>query len=129
MDLDEQDKFFRTVLKRGNRVVYVDELADVGPTANTYSVGLKLVAQRGRAAGVGLWGSTQRPHAVPLFTISEAQYVVTFEMALRRDRDRIDQVFQCRLNYDVLDGTHLFYVKHGRTVGGPLQLNLGEQAA
>jgi hypothetical protein len=121
VDDTQPDRFFRWALAAGNRVIYVDEQLDV-PNCN----GEKILATQGRASGVGLWVSTQRPHGVPLYTLSECNHQFIFRLRLKRDRERIEEATAgAAIAWDSLDEDYTFvYVDRRGQVSEPARLNL-----
>jgi energy-coupling factor transporter ATP-binding protein EcfA2 len=121
VDEDHAELFFRWALKAGNRVVYVDEQLDV-PNCS----GEKILATQGRASGVGLWVATQRPHGVPLYTLSECNHQFIFKLRLKRDRERVEEATAgAAIPWDALERDHTFCYVDGRgAVSEPARLNL-----
>jgi hypothetical protein len=77
----------------GNVVVYIDELyalVDFGQ-AKAPQILSRLYTQ-GRERLVGVWGSTQRPSWVPMFTMSESDWFFMFRVQLGDDRKRLAEL-------------------------------------
>lgn len=126
VDKDQPERFFRWALAAGNRVIYIDEQLDIPATT-----GQKILATQGRAAGVGLWVATQRPHGVPLYLLSEANHQFIFRLRLKRDRERIEETTAgAPIDWDTLDRDFAFvYVNARGEVSEPARLRLDRQQA
>lgn len=126
VDKAEAERFFRWCLASGNRVVYVDEQLDI-PT----SPGEKILATQGRAAGVGLWIATQRPHGVPLYLLSEANHQFIFRLRLKRDRERIEETTAgAAIDWPSLERDYTFiYVDARGDVSEPARLRMQPERA
>ena len=77
----------------GNVVVYIDELyalVDFGQ-GKPPRVLSRLYTQ-GREKLVGVWGATQRPAWVPMFTLSESDWFFAFRTQLSEDRKRLAEL-------------------------------------
>jgi len=76
-----------------NVVVYIDELyalVEFGRVAPP-----KILSQlytQGRERLVGVWGATQRPAWVPMFTMSECDWFFAFRTQLQDDRKRLAEL-------------------------------------
>jgi energy-coupling factor transporter ATP-binding protein EcfA2 len=121
VDKTEPERFFAWALSCGNRVIYVDEQLDI-PNCNAE----KILAVQGRAAGVGLWVSTQRPHGVPLYALSECNHQFIFRLRLKRDRERVEEATSgAAIPWDALEREFSFaYVDAKGDVSEPARLKL-----
>lgn len=121
VEQEMQDKFFRAMLAAKNRAVFIDELLDMLPTR-----GLKILATQGRASNVGLWAATQRPHGVPLYTISEAQHFFVFRLVMEADQKRVDNALGVKIPWgDLIKLDHHFcYVDAKGALQGPAIMRL-----
>jgi DNA helicase HerA-like ATPase len=122
----EREKFFSTVYRAGSRTIYVDELLDVAPNANSFPDALKVIATRGRSAKVGLWTTTQRPKDIPLFAFSEAKHMYVFTLNLKGDRQRVEELCERQIPWHLInvDNHGFFYVDSRRRLHGPYKLKL-----
>ena len=76
-----------------NTVVYIDELyalVEFGRVAPPRI--LSQLYTQGRERKVGVWGATQRPAWVPLFTLSECDWFFAFRTQLQDDRKRLAEM-------------------------------------
>ena len=73
----------------GNCTVYVDEVYGVVPAGSRTPAALTALYTRGRELGIGTWAATQRPSWVPLFVLSEAEWLAQFRLSLDADRKRM----------------------------------------
>jgi len=77
----------------GNIVVYIDELyALVNFGQGKPPIILSRLYTQGREKDVGVWGSTQRPSWVPMFTLSESDWFFAFRTQLSEDRKRLAEL-------------------------------------
>jgi DNA helicase HerA-like ATPase len=72
-----------------NRVIYVDELLDVIPTARRLGPGLGRAIRTGRSRGVGVWAGSQRPSDIPSQVFTESEHFFNFQLSFARDREKI----------------------------------------
>jgi len=88
-DRDEDNKlaeFISRVYKRGNVIIYLDELATLAKFFPKATNLLEDVARTGRERHISLWSATQRPRHVPVSFFTECE--VWFVFLLRDIRDR-----------------------------------------
>ena len=105
------EELFERAYYAGNVTVYIDELTDVVPHGTRPGVYLASLYQRGRALGIGVYASTQRPAWVPLFTLSEAQWLIVFRLRLEIDRKRMASIMGEQVLQPVRDRFG-FYIAH-----------------
>lgn len=85
------DAFFKWVYRRGNTIVYVDELSSISRGDNyPYHYGACL--SRGRELGVDVWSGTQRPTRIPQISMSEAEHVYCGRLRMPQDRKRVEDL-------------------------------------
>lgn len=115
-----QDSHFkRLYAKPGPRILYVDELGDMS-RGGVASDALGTYAMRGRSGLHGLWGTTQRPHGVPLYLMSEADHYFIFKLKLSQDQKRAEELLEQEIDWDKLsEEAHNFYYRGpaGRVIG------------
>jgi len=76
----------------GNCIIYIDEItATIPPKSNPPSIFVDIWT-RGRSRNIGAWGNTQRPTAIPLVFLSEAEYFFIFRLNLEGDRKRVADI-------------------------------------
>lgn len=75
----------------GGITVYIDEMYGVVSPGTKPSPALTALYTRGRERKIGVWAATQRPTWVPLFALSEAEWVFVFRLNVQEDRDRMAQ--------------------------------------
>lgn len=83
------EQLFERCYDTGNLTVYIDEAYAVTPPGSKPSRWLTALYTRGRERGIGVWCSTQRPTWIPLFLISEADWIISFRLNIDDDRKRI----------------------------------------
>lgn len=77
--------------KRGDRIVYADELLGLSSELNL-SNELRALWTRGRSMGTALWGSTQKPTHIPLWAYNQAEHLFIAYDPDRRSQDRFDEI-------------------------------------
>jgi energy-coupling factor transporter ATP-binding protein EcfA2 len=77
--------------KKGNRIVFVDELFGVTDELGLTKEAITLWS-RGRSMGAGLWGGTQKPSHVPLWAYNQAQHLFLSYDPDKRSRDRFAEI-------------------------------------
>lgn len=92
---DQQDwaEYLTYAWNASNLVVYIDELyalVDFGRSAPPRI--LSQLYTQGRERLVGMWGATQRPAWVPMFTLSESDWFFAFRTQLQDDRKRLAEL-------------------------------------
>jgi DNA helicase HerA-like ATPase len=95
-DPEALDSFFFWVYKRGNTMLYVDEVLGVA-SANAIPLHYLACVTRGRELGVGVISATQRPVRVPAVLLSEADAYYVWQLRLPQDRARIEEMTGERL--------------------------------
>ena len=92
-DSSEWASFLTTAWEATNVVVYIDELyalVEFGRIAPPRI--LSQLYTQGREKKVGVWGATQRPAWVPMFSISECDWFFAFRTQLQDDRKRLAEL-------------------------------------
>ena len=117
------ESYFEDIYALRNVVVYIDELFGVGPLAN--SKGLRALYTRGREYGIGVWGVSQRPRWIPLYTMSEVEYRVIFTLNILDDRKymaetvgpiALQRLDKKRHQFILADDNHAVLYRNGLTV-------------
>lgn len=89
----EWNSYLQVAWEATNTVVYIDELyalVEFGRVAPPRI--LSQLYTQGRERKVGVWGATQRPSWVPLFTLSECDWFFAFRTQLQDDRKRLAEL-------------------------------------
>lgn len=94
--------------------LYIDELFAVFPNANAASSGWRGLWTRGRERHIAVWAGVQRPSAIPLVTLSEADHHFVFRLAMAEDRDRMSRIVGVEL--PKLQGHSFVYANPARDV-------------
>jgi len=92
-DTAEWNGYLQAAWEATNTVVYIDELyalVEFGRIAPPRI--LSQLYTQGRERKVGVWGATQRPTWVPLFTLSECDWFFAFRTQLQDDRKRLAEM-------------------------------------
>jgi energy-coupling factor transporter ATP-binding protein EcfA2 len=90
---DDYDALFSWILRRGNTVVYIDELYLVMKTARTAPESLKRLYTQGRTKGITVIAGSQRPREIPIVCMSESENACIFTLQIEEDRKRIAGIF------------------------------------
>jgi len=91
--LEEYGYWLQAAWDIGQIVVYIDELyalVEFGQSKPPKI--LSRIYTQGREKEVGVWGATQRPSWVPMFTLSESDWFFAFRTQLQDDRARLAQL-------------------------------------
>jgi ABC-type dipeptide/oligopeptide/nickel transport system ATPase component len=104
------DYYFEEIYSIGNVVVYIDELYGVtnGSRASQY---LRALYTRGREFGIGVWACTQRPAWVPLFCISESEWLFAFRLQMMEDRKRMAELMGPSVIHQIPDKHGFYYMQ------------------
>lgn len=90
--VDHQAEWYESLFARlygyGELTIYIDEAYAVAQTSKP-GKWLTALYTRGRELGIGVWAATQRPTWIPLFLLSEADWLLTFRLNLEEDRRRM----------------------------------------
>lgn len=125
LDPRAQDAFFQWIYERRFTRVYVDEAYSLLGGTNP-SFHLQACLSRGRERGISAIVATQRPHRIPLITISEAEHFYVFRLNLLQDRQRVYELTGIdALEQTALNRFEFFY--YNALMGersGKLKLNL-----
>jgi hypothetical protein len=92
-DTAEWNLYLQAAWEATNVVIYIDELyalVEFGRVAPPRI--LSQLYTQGREKLVGVWGATQRPAWVPMFTISECDWFFAFRTQLQDDRKRLAEL-------------------------------------
>lgn len=91
VDSVAQDRFFEWVYLRKHTRLFVDEAYAVTGGSNP-SFHFQACLTRGRERGISTIVATQRPHRIPLVTLSEAEHYYIFRLQLLKDRQRVEEL-------------------------------------
>lgn len=92
-ETSEWNTYLTAGWEAGNTVIYIDELyalVEFGRVAPPRI--LSQLYTQGRERKVGVWGATQRPAWVPMFSISECDWFFAFRTQLQDDRKRLSEL-------------------------------------
>lgn len=104
---DEWEEKFGELYKLRNVTIYIDELYGVGPPEG--SRGLRALYTRGRELGIGVWSCTQRPVKIPLYAFSEAEWIIQFQLRLKQDIERMEDMIGDMAALPLKDHNFLLY--------------------
>lgn len=95
----------------GNVTVYIDELYMVAPPGKPAPPLLWGLYTRGRELGIGVWGCSQRPAWLPLFTMSEAEHFFSFRLQMDDDRKRMAEFMGKEVFREITDEHGFYYAR------------------
>jgi hypothetical protein len=81
--------YLRLVWSLKNITLYIDEIYGVIEPGHKPPAEFSALYTRGRELGIGVWGATQRPVWVPIFCLSEAEWLFVFRLSMKSDRQRL----------------------------------------
>jgi hypothetical protein len=88
---DDWEPLLAEVYAAGNVTIYIDEVYGVCHRGQA-GPWLTALYTRGRELGIGVWAATQRPSWIPLFVLSESEWLLTFRLQLEADQRRVAQM-------------------------------------
>ncbi len=93
-NVEALDEVFGMAYERGRTLVYVDDLVLVARNSAAFSrtPNYQDCVTCGRARGVGIWSSIQRPARIPLIAMTESEHQFVFYLRNGADRDTVDDV-------------------------------------
>jgi hypothetical protein len=97
------EPYFMACYDCHNLTVYIDEMYGVISRGKPGQY-LTALYTRGRELNIGVWASTQRPAWVPLFMLSEADWIFLFRLQLETDRKRVAEIMGDNVRDSVLTG-------------------------
>lgn len=108
--LEDWEYWLQAAWNVGNVVVYIDELyAMVNFGRSPAPPILSRLYTQGRERLIGVWGATQRPAWVPMFTLSESDWFFAFRTQLAKDRERLAELMGEEVMQPIRD-IHGFYM-------------------
>ena len=110
--IDDYDRFFFWIFRRGNTILWIDELMSIG-TANRYPKELLRLMTQARSKNVGVWVCTQRPSGIPVIVPSNCHYFFVFDLANIDDRKKMYQVTGMKEMLEMPTGFNFWYYKMG----------------
>ena len=110
--IDDYDQFFFWIFRRGNTILWIDELMSIG-TANRYPKELLRLMTQARSKNVGVWVCTQRPSGIPVIVPSNCHYFFVFDLANIDDRKKMYQVTGMKQMLEMPTGFNFWYYKMG----------------
>lgn len=79
----------RTIWKKGNVLIISDETQSLFPGTYTMTRQVDRLNREGRQRGIGWWWLMQRPSAVPMQILTEAESWAVFTLRNGDDRDKV----------------------------------------
>jgi DNA helicase HerA-like ATPase len=119
------NKVLEWIWRRGNTVVFVDELYLMKKegSANTYPPALMDIITTGREKGITFIGCSQRPAQLPMVCISEAENYYCFRLRLPQDLKRMSEVAHENMKIPQ-NGHNFWYVSEESDKAESLRLEL-----
>lgn len=106
------EPYFKAAYEAGNCTIYIDEMYGVIGRSTRPEQYLTAVYTRGRELGIGVWAATQRPSWVPLFMLSEADWLFCFRLQMHEDRKRMAELMGEELRMENIAKYH-FWLYNG----------------
>lgn len=103
------EQYFQACYEAQDVTVYIDEVYGVLDKGNRASPYFTALYTRGRELNIGVWACTQRPAWMPLFVLSEAEWIFLFRLQLDADRKRMSEIMGDSVRHVTLTG-HEFYL-------------------
>lgn len=104
------EPYFKACYDAQNVTVYIDEMYGVVERGKPGQY-LTAMYTRGRELNIGVYAATQRPTWVPLFILSEADWLFVFRLQLDADRARLASIMGAEVAVRRLQG-HQVFVYH-----------------
>ena len=103
--------------------VYIDEVGPLlGRETTTGPRNLKFLYTQGRQLGVTMLCGTQRPASIPLYLMTESEYLYAFNLRNGRDRDRMGELFGPAFKETIKPFWFRFYTEQDDVHASPLKL-------
>lgn len=84
---EQFNELCKSVFKRGNMVLILDEVENLGDFVSWH----EKIIRMGRTRGVGIWHLIQRPCYIPSnYILSESEHFIMFKISLKSDRKKIE---------------------------------------
>lgn len=109
---EDYNTFFFWIFRRGNTLLWIDELMSIG-SANRYPSELLRLMTQARSKNIGVWVCTQRPSGIPVIVPSNCHYFFVFDMANTDDRKKMYQVTGMKEMLEMPTGFNFWYYKMG----------------
>lgn len=90
--LPDWEAYLAEVWAYGYLTCYIDEMYGVVLPGTRPGPILSAFYTRGRERRVGTWAASQRPHLIPLFSITEAEWLLMFRLQLDKDKQRLAEM-------------------------------------
>lgn len=110
--IEDYDQFFFWIFRRGNTILWIDELMSIG-TANRYPKELLRLMTQARSKNIGVWVCTQRPSGIPVIVPSNCHYFFVFDLANIDDRKKMYQVTGMKEMLEMPTGYYFWFYKMG----------------
>lgn len=95
--------YMEAIYRAGDCTLYIDEIYGVNKPGSMPSPELAALYTRGRELGIGVFGASQRPTLIPLFLLSEVEWLFCFRLLLEADQQRMMQLMKIPPSGDQLD--------------------------
>lgn len=124
-------EYFKAAMIGCDCCVYIDEVYALVPPGAKPPEEITAIWTRGRELGVSGWAATQRPTWLPLFLVSEADWLFVFRLRLEDDRKRMAAYMGEEVLQPITD-EHGFYAAAASQItpfyfsGVPLHFSIAE---
>lgn len=125
MNSDFYNELGEWVYKKGDCILWIDEMMSVADSPQRYPFSLKKLYTRGRFINAVVWCCTQRPMDIPTIILANTEHYFIFNTPLPQDRKKIVDSTGCSEFWSLLDKFQFRYTRLGSTKASkPLKLKL-----
>lgn len=115
MNSDFYNELGEWVYKKGDCILWVDEMMSVADSPQRYPFSLKKLYTRGRFINAVVWCCTQRPMDIPTTCIANSQHFFIFNTPLPQDRKKLVDSTGCQDFWKLLPKYIFQYATIGST--------------
>lgn len=128
-DVAYRDRTFAWILEAGFRVIALDEIVDIVPSAMQFPFEMKVCVLEGRWKQITLLIGAQEPGHAPSWCFGQAQHIYAFHLGWGDHRDRVEQLMSWNKRDDgpfpwnlIPERSHKFIYKGPSGIWGPNKL-------
>lgn len=95
--------YMQAIYEAGDCTLYIDEVYGVNKPGSLPGPELSALYTRGRELGIGVFASSQRPTLIPLFLLTEVEWIFCFRLLWEGDQQRMIQLMKLPRSPDPQD--------------------------